>query len=131
MAAPEGDRIRPAGALVRGRRSADDWAPCGCWTDAPFLSTALSLLATPVVGGAQQTGKVRRVGIVCAERDRRITDVFEERLREFGHVVGRDIVFEYRCQGGTAEQLQASARELVALPDGSLRRQDPQGRQAR
>jgi len=37
-------------------------------------------------------------------------------LRGFGYVVGRDIAFDWRCGGGTAEELQAAARELVALP---------------
>lgn len=42
-------------------------------------------------------------------------DAFTARLRELGHVVGRDIVIDTRWADGRYERLPALARELVAL----------------
>jgi len=57
------------------------------------------LLAAPLAIGAQQAGKVPRIGFlgVTSPSDRPpLLDVFRQGLRELGWVEGQNIVIDYR-----------------------------------
>jgi putative ABC transport system substrate-binding protein len=83
---------------------------------------AFALLAAPVAGEAQSTGKVYRIGILYAASpefnpnaeptDRALVDG----LREHGYVVGQNLVIEFRTAFGKRERLPELAVELVKIP---------------
>jgi putative ABC transport system substrate-binding protein len=80
-----------------------------------FLSGAAALLAAPLAAGAQQSGKLVRIGymVVNAVPDR--AEAFRQGLRDLGYVEGHNIVIEYRDAEGRPERLPTLAAELVAL----------------
>jgi len=77
------------------------------------------LLAWPLAAAAQQTGKIRRLGILTAGTI--TTDgwgIFFETLRELGWSEGQNLLIERRAAGGKAELVPGLAAELVQLsPD--------------
>ncbi len=83
-----------------------------------FISgITLGLLAAPRAGGAQQAGKVARIGYL---EHGSLTlnpprEAFRHQLRELGYVEGQNIVIEYRWAEGRAERLPDLAAELVSL----------------
>jgi putative ABC transport system substrate-binding protein len=95
-------------------------------------SLAGSLLATPLVAQAPQTGKVVRVGFLDSVSSRNVPWIaaFERRLVELGYVEGKNLAIEFRTAEGRTDCLQALATELVGLkpdvivasagPDGTL-----------
>jgi ABC-type uncharacterized transport system substrate-binding protein len=83
---------------------------------------ALALLAVPLAAGAQQAGKVYRIGILSMLGEPTWPapgwKEFRQALRELGYVEGQNLVVEYRSAEGKAERLPALATELVTLnPD--------------
>src|ERR1700687_1548378 len=84
-----------------------------------FIGTlAGGFLAAPVAVGAQQTGKVPRVGWVSpgsATSDQTFLASFRDALRELGLVVGQNIVIESRWAEGRFERLLDLAADLVRL----------------
>jgi putative tryptophan/tyrosine transport system substrate-binding protein len=79
-----------------------------------------SLLAAPLAGGAQQAGKVVRIGRLeqgsAPSRAATGTDGnFRQGLRELGYVEGQNVLIEYRYAEGKAERLADLAAELVSL----------------
>jgi putative ABC transport system substrate-binding protein len=81
---------------------------------------ALLLIATPLVGGAQQAGKVYRLGFLGGVRSdtsggERLWGALLEGLREFGYVEGENIVVERRYTEGKEDRLPALAADLVRL----------------
>ena len=77
-----------------------------------------ALLAAPLVAGAQQAGKVPRIGFLSATSpsDRpRLLDAFRQGLRELGWVEGQNIVIDYRYAEGRVDRLPDLAAELVRL----------------
>lgn len=78
----------------------------------------LSLLA-PLAAGAQQAGKVWRIGFLGdgprAERAPIAVAPFREGLRELRYVEGQNIVIEERWSEGRSERLPDLAAELVRL----------------
>jgi putative ABC transport system substrate-binding protein len=77
-----------------------------------------ALLAAPLVAGAQQAGKVPRIGFLSATSpsDRpRLLDAFRQGLRELGWVEGQNIVIDYRYAEGRVDRLPGLAAELVRL----------------
>jgi putative ABC transport system substrate-binding protein len=81
-----------------------------------FLTGSVTLLAAPRVAGAQQAGKVHRVGVLTyvATCDRHASMIpFREGLRAAGYIEGQNIVIE--CRGGqqTGDRLPDLATELV------------------
>src|SRR5262252_3375248 len=79
---------------------------------------ALSLTLAPLVAGAQQAGKVPRIGFlgVSSPSDRPpLLDAFRQRLRELGWVEGQNIVIDYRYAEGRVDRLPDLAAELVRL----------------
>ena len=74
---------------------------------------ALGLLAAPGAG-AQQPGKVHRIGFLSARAGPTDTSqAFLQGLRELGYIEGQHFVMEYRWAAGRSERLPALAAELV------------------
>ncbi len=88
-----------------------------------FLGT-LGLLAAPLVAGAQQAGRVFRVGFLAsyaASADTPLFDSFRQGMRQLGYEEGRNVAYETRWAEGRLERLPGLAAELVALkPDTML-----------
>jgi putative ABC transport system substrate-binding protein len=84
-----------------------------------FLLTSLAgALATPLAAGAQQVGKLPRIGFLSltSPSDRPpLLAAFRQRLRELGWVEGQNIVIDYRYAEGRVDRLPDLAAELVRL----------------
>ena len=80
----------------------DHWT----WT----LPAARSLAA-----GAQQSGKVPRIGYLSPAGAMPRDEAFRHRLQELGYVDGKNIIIEYRFADGKFDRLRALAEELVRL----------------
>jgi putative tryptophan/tyrosine transport system substrate-binding protein len=85
-----------------------------------FLASGAALLAAPHAAGAQQAGRVYRVGVlrqtVPESPNPRSTMIsLTTGLRELGYVEGQNLAIEHRFAGGTIERLPELARELVQL----------------
>jgi putative ABC transport system substrate-binding protein len=77
-------------------------------------ATVASLLAAPLVSGAQQPTKVPRVGFLRADRPpQSYIDEFELGLRDRGYVPGKNILIEYRFGDSTTAEVSRLAGELV------------------
>jgi len=79
--------------------------------------------AWPLAARAQQTDRVRRIGVLMstaaddAEGQARLR-AFVQGLQELGWTDGRNVRFDYRWPAGDAERIRRYAAELVALaPD--------------
>jgi putative tryptophan/tyrosine transport system substrate-binding protein len=81
------------------------------------LLLALTVLAVPLIAGAQQPAKLPRLGILLLGTP--ATDpglrAFQEGMRRLGYVEGRNIIVEYHYAGGQPERLPVRAAELVSL----------------
>ncbi len=84
-----------------------------------FLASVTSgLLAAPLAAGAQQAGKVYRIGVIVTaapNETEHLIKALDEGLRELGYVEGRNIVLQGRFAEGKQERLPALAEELVRL----------------
>jgi hypothetical protein len=82
-----------------------------------LLCCILISLAFPA--GAQQTGKVYRIGVLgaasAAQYAQRM-EVFRQALQELGWVNGRNVTFEERWADGHYDRLPQLAAELVESP---------------
>jgi len=79
-----------------------------------LISTlALGLLACPLPTGAQQTGKVYRIGYLTLASA--VHKEFKQGLRELGYVEGENIVIEARLAEGKLDRLPQFAEGLVRL----------------
>jgi ABC-type uncharacterized transport system substrate-binding protein len=83
-----------------------------------FIGTvAGGLLAAPLAAGAQQAGKVYRVGYLGnfppTQSTAPVLSAFTDGLREHGYVEGRNLKLEYRWAHGRSDILPALVRELV------------------
>lgn len=76
-----------------------------------LLLSAVALLATPRVAQAQGATKTYRVGVLTSEPQTTI----QQFLRELGYVEGRDVVFDIRITGGSAERVKELAADLARL----------------
>ena len=78
-----------------------------------------SILVAPLAGGAQQAGKVYRIGVLSSASS--IADnpggrrAFSERLSDLGWVVGQNLTFEPRSADQRLDRLPGLAAELVQL----------------
>jgi len=76
-----------------------------------------AMAAVPLTAGAQQTGRVFRIGILANLRSSEpdLWGFFIQGLRELGYVEGQNIAIEWRVSEGKYERLPALAAELVGL----------------
>ena len=74
------------------------------------------LLFVPLTAGAEQVGKVHRIGYLTpgSERPSRLA-AFRQALGELGYVEGKNLVVEERYAKGWRQHLPALAAELVGL----------------
>ncbi len=72
----------------------------------------LGLLAAPLPTGAQQTGRVYRIGYLARSG---VHEGFRKRLRELGYIEGRNLVIEGRFSKGKRGLHSEHAAELVRL----------------
>jgi len=83
-----------------------------------FLTLA-GALAAPLAAGAQQAGKVYRVGILTNKAsdpaEARLWQAFRSGLRERGWVEGQNILIEFRAAEGNTARLPELAADLVRL----------------
>jgi putative ABC transport system substrate-binding protein len=78
----------------------------------------LALLAAPLAAGAQQAGKVSRVGVLASSTEANFepsVKVFREALQAAGWVEGRNLTVEVRYPGQQYARLPELAAELVRL----------------
>jgi putative ABC transport system substrate-binding protein len=81
-----------------------------------FMATIASgLLAVPVAVGAEQAGKIYRIGLLRAGNAPPSADSesFLQGLHDLGYVEGRDFVMEYRWAEGHQNRLPELAADLV------------------
>jgi putative tryptophan/tyrosine transport system substrate-binding protein len=79
---------------------------------------SLTLLAAPLAVGAQQAGKVWRMGYLDqgpASRNKAYLEALRQGLRDLGWVEGQNITIEARFAEGETGQLPILAAELVRL----------------
>jgi putative ABC transport system substrate-binding protein len=80
-----------------------------------FIGTlAGGLLTAPLAAGAQQAGKVYRIGYLGSQLFESF-NAFRTGLRELGWVEGRNLAIEYRLTEGRNERYSAAAAELAGL----------------
>ena len=83
------------------------------------IATVLLLVVAPLAFGAEQTGKVWRIGFLSLNSDaepyRRWDAAFREGLRTLGYVEGDNLTIEQRYAAGQVGRLAALAAELVRL----------------
>jgi putative ABC transport system substrate-binding protein len=80
-----------------------------------------SVVAAPVVGAAQSTRKIPRVGILTVAPPERkggdpVYHAFREALGDLGYVDRKTMIIEFRFASGRYERLPSLAAELVGLP---------------
>jgi putative ABC transport system substrate-binding protein len=82
-----------------------------------FLSgIALGVVAMPRVAGAQQAGKVWRIGYLGGGSPATTpSEPFVQELRRLGWSEGQNLAIEYRWAEGGADRLYDLGREMVAL----------------
>jgi putative ABC transport system substrate-binding protein len=91
-----------------------------------FLTVVMmaAVLVYPAVAGAQQPAKVARVGFVSSTGDPKapgpLVEAFGEKLRELGHVEGKNIRVEYRYAEGKLDRVPGFVDELVGLKVDAL-----------
>jgi len=75
----------------------------------------------PFTARAQQTSKLSLIGYLGTSSpslEEHVLDAFRQKLRELGHVEGKNIAIEYRWAEGRDDRLPALADELVRMkPD--------------
>lgn len=83
------------------------------------IVAVLLLIVAPRASGAQQTGKVWRIGFLSLNSDtepyKRWQAAFREGLRKLGYIEGDNVTIERRYAGGQVERLSTLAAELVRL----------------
>jgi putative ABC transport system substrate-binding protein len=81
------------------------------------ITLLLGGLFSPVPAGAQQAGKVARIGWLSLNvaPNPHLREALLQGLRDLGYVEGRNVVIELRDAGGKSARLPALAAELVAL----------------
>ena len=83
------------------------------------IVAVLLLIVAPLASGAQQTGKVWRIGFLSLNSDaepyKRWQAAFREGLRTLGYMEGDNVIIEQRYAAGQVERLSTLAAELVRL----------------
>jgi putative ABC transport system substrate-binding protein len=79
-----------------------------------FLTVLAGTAAWPLVAGAQQSGKIWRIGFI-AHRYEKFYDPLFQGLRELGYTEGQNLIVERRYAEGHAERFLDFAAEMVRL----------------
>ena len=86
-----------------------------------FISLVGAAAAWPLAARAQQVGKTPKIGylgVSSPSLEPHYVEAFRQKLRELGHVEGKNIAIEYRWAEGQDDRLPNLASELVRLkPD--------------
>ena len=88
-----------------------------------LASVAAGSVTGPFAGKAQQSERIRRIGVLMpfSPNDPEVrarSKIFEQSLGQLGWTVGQDLQIDYRSAGGDAASIRRYAAELVALaPD--------------
>ena len=86
-----------------------------------FISLVGAAAAWPLAARAQQVGKTSQIGylgVSSPSLEPHYVEAFRQKLRELGHVEGKNIAIEYRWAEGQDDRLPNLASELVRLkPD--------------
>ena len=88
-----------------------------------FTSMVGGAVAWPLAARAQQSDRVRRLGVLLGQamsddEAQALLAAFMAQLRELGWTAGNNLQIDYRWGGGDATQMALLAKELVALqPD--------------
>src|SRR5262245_9314149 len=91
-----------------------------------FLATLLGgAAAWPLAARAQQTERVRRVGVLISATEddpqlQRQVAALQEGLRELGWIEGRNVHIDTRVSGGDPDRLKAHAADLAGLQPDAL-----------
>jgi putative ABC transport system substrate-binding protein len=89
-----------------------------------------AVIAWPLAARAQQTERVRRIGVLVAsaEDDREMQArlaAFRQALEKLGWSEGHNVRIEYRFAGGSGVQIQPLVKELLALQPEVIVAQSP------
>jgi putative ABC transport system substrate-binding protein len=86
-----------------------------------FVAGMVAMMATPRSAGAQQAGKVPRIGVVSGASPDPLHPVrgLRQGLRDIGYADGHNIIVEYRWAQGRLERILDLVAELLAPPAGS------------
>jgi putative ABC transport system substrate-binding protein len=89
------------------------------WPTAIFVvALLLGVLVTPLAVGAQQAGKVPRIGFLSPSSASAVLsrhEAFRQGLSELGYIEGKNIDIEYRFAEGKFDRLTDLAAELVRV----------------
>src|SRR4051812_28063404 len=79
-------------------------------------TAALWVASRPTLSQPHLTREVARIGYLgTGMRIQMLVEAFEQGLRDFGWIVGQDLIIEYRFAEGQLERLPGLAAELVGL----------------
>jgi putative ABC transport system substrate-binding protein len=84
----------------------------------PSILTAVVLLAVGVIAEAQQSTKVRRIGMLLVSTPSataHLVEAFRQGLRDLGDAEGQNVTIEYRFGEGKVDRLSQPAVELTRL----------------
>jgi len=98
-----------------------------------IVAFAFSMLAVVLSAGAQQTGRVHRIGFLGATSPSGYApqvEAFRGGLRDLGYVEGENVVIEFRWAEGNYARLPELAAELVLLKPDVLVTHAPAGTRA-
>jgi putative ABC transport system substrate-binding protein len=96
-----------------------------------FIAGLGSAAASPVVARAQQSERVRRIGVLTGAEEndpgiKSLVSVFTQALADLGWTEGRNVRIDLRWGGGDINRIRALAQELVGLqPDIILTTSSP------
>jgi putative tryptophan/tyrosine transport system substrate-binding protein len=82
------------------------------------LMIAICILAAPLAAGAQQPGRIPRIGVLYASSAsvaNRCDEGFRHGLAELGYVDGKSVLLEVRWAEGKVDRARELAAELVSL----------------
>lgn len=84
-----------------------------------FLGVLGGAAAWPIAARAQQSSRMRRIGVfIFSKSEQRAISPFTRGLEAFGYIDGKNVAIEYRDGDGKSERFSEVAEELVRLnPD--------------